>query len=60
MQYCSDELITETVAKKRYREKIRNYIKIVFVHINFNKTHRGVEREREGEASSIKIITTAQ
>lgn len=47
MQYCSDELITETVSKKDTNNIYEiMYIKIVFVHINFNKTYF-VKRERE-------------
>lgn len=47
MQYCSDELITETVSKKDTNNIYEiMYIKIVFVHINLNKTYF-VKRERE-------------
>lgn len=57
MQYCSDELITETVAKKETEKKYEIILKL-FSCISILIKH--TEEEEEREASSIKIITTLQ
>lgn len=59
MQYCSDELITETVAKKETNKKYEIILKL-FSCISILIKHTVGKREMEGEASSIKIITTLQ
>lgn len=58
MQYCSDELITETASKKNTNKKCEIILKL-FSCISILIKYRERERKRE-RGSSIKIKITLQ